>query len=425
MLMDNRTQRELVSDDFISQYLRSLPVSEVPMTFHRWACIVGLGAWIGRDAFFQHMDFKLYPNIYAMLLGDSGARKSTAIKQFNKLLKAAGYKNFVAQKTSKEQFLIDLAESNLEDSGSLTDVIFGDAGDMIDETRVSNMFAAPDEFNELFANNILEFVSMLGTLWDFDGVFENKVKNSKSVRIPNPCISLIGGNTPSTLYNTFPSEIIGQGFFSRVLFIHADKSDRKIAFPLGMAEEVKKDLVGQLQEMKARLRGQLDITPEAMELLEEIYNEWDGIDDIRFASYSTRRFTHLLKLLIIHTVADFKSRIDTVHVLRTNTVLSTAERFMPSALGEFGKAHNSDIIHKVMIILNQAQEPLGFTELWAHVQGDLNKLSDLQELMHGLLVSGRAQSVGGGFLPKKRAWKEMDGRLLCPEYMSIEERMKL
>lgn len=425
MLMDTRNRRELVADDFITQYIRSLPESEVPIVFHRWAAIVGLGAWIGRDAYFKHMDFKLYPNIYAMLLGDSGARKSTAIKQFNKILKQAGYKNFVAQKTSKEQFLIDLAESNLDHSENLTDAIFGDHDDFLDDSRVSNMFAAPDEFNELFANNILEFVSMLGTLWDFDGVFENKVKNSKSVRIPNPCISLIGGNTPSTLYNTFPSEVIGQGFFSRVLFIHGERSDKKIAFPLGIKDSCKEELVNSLHKIREGLCGELETSPEALELLEEIYLSWPGIDDQRFGSYGTRRFTHLLKLLVIHTVADYGNRIEAIHVLRANTILSAAERLMPTALGEFGKASNSDVVHKLMTILYEATEPMKFTELWKKLQGDMNKVSELQEMVHGLIISGRIESVDSGLIPVRRKQQEMKSHLLDPSYLSFKEKEKL
>lgn len=424
MPKDTNQPRELVADDFISSYLRSLPKSEVPTTFQRWSALVGLGAWIGRDAYFQHMDFKLYPNMYAMLLGDAGSRKSTAIKQFNKILKLAGYNTFAAQKTSKEQFLIDLAESNVGDTGSLTDVMFGDANEL-DESRVSHMFAAPDEFNDLFANNIYEFVSMLGTLWDYDGTYENKVKNSQSVRIPNPFVSLIGGNTPSTLYSTFPSEVIGQGFFSRILFIHSERREERIAFPLGMTEENKEMNVQNLHKIRSCLRGGLEATPEAIKLLERIYHAWPGIDDIRFASYTTRRFTHLLKLLIIHTVADYSTTIEPIHVIRTNTVLTNAERFMPDALGEFGKAHNSDVVHKLMAVMNAAVEPLKFDDLWNAVHGDLNKMSDLQEIVSGLVFAGRIQITAAGMLPVKKAFKEMDSKLLCPEYLSHEELMRI
>lgn len=413
--------KELNSDDFISHYLRALPNSEVPVMFHRWSAIVGIGAWIGRDAYFQHMDYKVCPNLYAMLIADSGVRKSTAIKTFTNLLKKAGYKNFAAQKTSKEQFLIDLANINILDDGTdLTSMMFGD-GDVSDGAS-SNMFAAPDEFNELFGNNILEFVSMLGTLWDFDGVFENKVKNSQSVRIPNPCISLLGGNTPATLYATFPTEAIGQGFFSRLLFIHSPPTGKKIAFPGKMDEELKEGLIECLNKIKSTAHGEMRPSKESLEILTECYISWSGIDDPRFSSYSTRRFTQLLKLATIHALADYSREILPIHVVRANTVLTQAEKFMPAGLGEFGKAFNSDVIHKVLARLEGVLEPVGFAELWEAVHMDLNRPGDLQEILANLQLAKKILIVEKGFLSIKKPVQEGKSHLLDWNYLSTEER---
>lgn len=414
---------ELNSDDFISNYLRTLPESEVPIMFQRWSALVGLGAWIGRDAYFSHMDTKIYPNLYAMLIADSGVRKSTAIKQFTKLMRKAGYTNFAAQKTSKEQFLVDLSQVNISGESlaeAITNSIF--ATDDLDEAASSNMFAAPDEFNELFGNNILEFVSMLGTLWDFEGVFESKTKHSGGVRIPNPCISLLGGNTPATLYGTFPPETIGQGFFSRVLFIHSPSTGKKIAFPRRMDEEASEVLVDCLREIKQTARGEMKLGAEALELLEECYLTWPGINDIRFASYGNRRFTQLLKLVTIHALADYSHEIKAEHVIRANTVLTKAEEFMPTGLGEFGRAKNSTVVHDILARLEGATEPVSFPELWAAVSKDVDKIRDLQEIISGMLIAKRIISVDTGFLSVKQQVKTSKKHLLDWDYLSNQER---
>lgn len=411
---------ELNSEDFFSTYLRALPDSEVPQMFHRWSAIVGVGAWIGRDAHFQHMDYKVFPNLYAMLIADSGVRKSTAIKTFTNLLRKAGYKTFAANKTSKEQFLIDLADVNKDDGTNLTDLMFGDGDD--ESARSSNMFAAPDEFNELFGNNILEFVSMLGTLWDFDGTFENKVKNSASVRIPNPCISLLGGNTPATLYATFPVEAIGQGFFSRLLFIHSPPTGKKIAFPGRMSEETKDKLIESLKKIKETAHGEMRPNPAALKYLETCYKSWPGMHDPRFASYANRRFTQLLKLTTIHALADYSREIKTIHVVRANTVLTQAEKFMAAGLGEFGKAYHAEVVHKIMQRLEGVVAPVKFEELWEVVHMDLNRPGDLQEIMSNLLVAKKVEVTKVGFLGVKKVAKETASHLLDWNYLSIEER---
>src|SRR5690554_3711411 len=188
-----------VKNDFVSKYLRVTGGTEVPTFFRRWSILASLGAWIGRDAYFQHGDMKVYPNMYVMLLGVPGTRKSSAIKRAKKVLQAAGFNSFSSEKTTKEKFLLDLAGAEDEGGTGLDDFLDFDLGELHAES-----FIAADEFNDFFGNNILEFVSLLGVLWDYDGVYKSRIKTGVSVEIDNPTISILSGNTQTTFANTFP-----------------------------------------------------------------------------------------------------------------------------------------------------------------------------------------------------------------------------
>ena len=79
---------------------------------------------------------------------------------------------------------------------------------------------------------------------------------------------------------------------------------------------------------------------------------------------------------------------------------------MPKALGEFGKARNSDVAQKVMAAIDAAMQvaapvPLTFKELWKKVVSDLDKRDQLVEIINNLLVADKIQQVGEGYLPKK------------------------
>ena len=95
--------------DFFDLYLHYTRDTEATATFHRWSAIVGIGAYLERNVWIQHGASQIYPNHYVMLLGESGSRKSAAIKGFVRILKEAGYKSLAAEKTSKEKFSQDLA----------------------------------------------------------------------------------------------------------------------------------------------------------------------------------------------------------------------------------------------------------------------------------------------------------------------------
>ena len=81
-----------MAKDFLDHYLEYTKDTEATATFHRWSAIVGIGAWLERNIWIQHGATQHFPNHYAMLLGESGSRKSAAIKGFVRILKEAGYK---------------------------------------------------------------------------------------------------------------------------------------------------------------------------------------------------------------------------------------------------------------------------------------------------------------------------------------------
>ncbi|MCF6237396.1 MAG: DUF3987 domain-containing protein, partial [Candidatus Marinimicrobia bacterium] len=88
--------------DFFALYLDYTHKSETPLIFHRWSAIACLAAWLERDIHFNFGHFKLYPNIYIMLMGVPGTKKSSAIKIGAKLIKKAGYKTFAPRKVRQE-----------------------------------------------------------------------------------------------------------------------------------------------------------------------------------------------------------------------------------------------------------------------------------------------------------------------------------
>jgi len=324
-----------------------------------------------------------------MLIGSPGTKKSSAIKIGVKLLKQAGYTTFAAKKTRQEKFLTDLAEQSaklhLRSIGGAGDAGYDMLdqnlwGDDIDDDSADNYihkpaaecFIAADEFNNFIGINNLDFVSILGELWDFEGVYDYKLKTSKSVFIPNPTITILGGNTPTGFSQAFPTESIGQGFFSRLLLIYGEPSGVKYTFPPPPDLEIQTLLVDYLQRIKKEVNGEVTMTPEAMELLDNIYKTWPGIDDIRFEHYTNRRLTHLLKLCLVLTAARIATLIEVDDIIAANTLLTFTEQLMPRALGEFGKSKTADVTHKIMEAVNKTKMHIQVRDIWKLVHQDLD-----------------------------------------------------
>lgn len=419
-----------MAQDFLSMYLEYTDKTECPVIYSRWAAIAGIGALLGRRTYIQLGHFRIYPNIYCMLMGSAGARKSSTISIQKKLLNRVGYTNIAADKSSKEKFLLDLAGEGETDGSpkAVEDFLWSNPDGTSTGSR--EILIAADEFNNFLGNGNIEFLSLLGVLWDYDGVYKNRIKTGKSVTISDPTVSILAGNTPTSFHLAFPPEALGQGFFSRLILIHGEPRDRRYTFPEEPNAEFTDLVTKTFTEIGSKHTGKLEISAGARRLLDAIYHSDSRVNDVRFESYNTRRFTHLLKLCIAVFTADLSgsTTLEENHVLYANSILTHAELYMPKALGGFGKAKNSDVAHKVVQIIEAKNGSLvDIMTIWKHVAADLEKLGNLVEILQSLMQAEKIQSVPGkGFLPHKTLVdmtknKFVDFSLLTPE----EKEMKL
>lgn len=406
--------KPLAASSLFDTYFTYVKDTEPPLIFHRWSLISALGAYLGRQYWFPFGDFKIYPNQYVMLLGEPGTRKSTAIKMSKRVLSQAGYEKFSAERTSKEKFLLDLEgiegeEGLVKDKNLAMQNLFGDAYETGEPREV---YICADEFNQFVGSGNLEFLSLLGSLWDWDdesAPFRQRLKTSRSVNIFQPTVSILGGNTHSGFAEAFPPQSIGQGFLSRLVLVYGESSGKKIAFPEKPDASLKQELSEMFAAIRQGVSGEAKMSSKAASMLEAIYRTFGELEDARFKHYSTRRFTHLLKLCLLCSAAQLRSEIKAEDVLLANTLLTFTEHRMPQAMGEFGKAKNADVAAKVIGILSAAKTPLDIPDLWKQCQSDLDRPEDLNKLMAGLMQGGKVQwisrnraGVQGYLIVKKR-----------------------
>lgn len=407
-------------DNFFQTYLSYIGETEAPMFYHRWSALSMVGAFLGREFYFRFGHSNIYPNMYTMLIGEPGTRKSTAIKLAKKIIASAGYKNISSEKTSKEKFLLDLAEQNgIEDVDALLDSAYGWGSD---SRNYSEMFIACDEFNDFIGLGNLEFISLLGNLWDFSGPYENRNKTTKSIKINDPTISILGGNTATSFASAFPPETLGQGFFSRLLLIYGEPTGKKITFPESPSSEVVEDTIASLHRIKQICSGPATLTEQARTLLDHIYKNTKPLDDPRFISYSNRRFTHLLKVCLILSAMKYSAEIDSDTVIEANTLLTHTENLMPRALGYFGRARNAEVTHKIISTLKTHGGAMSIRDLWSVLHSDMDRINDLVEQMKNLIFSDSVLVHDGKYMYKSKKKAEVESAVLDYSYLSDEER---
>lgn len=371
-----------------------------------WAGLSCIAAQLARNVYIPFGNGKIYPNLYVMFVGDPGKRKSTAIKDLKKRIKAAGYQNICGDKVTMQKYLLDLAgvgEGSIEDS-NITEFNLGitlGANDYVES------YINQDEFSDFIGINNYPFISLLGNFWDIDEPYVYRTKNGQSIEIPSPIVNILGATTPSQFNTIFPPAISEQGFLSRLIIVNIPESKRKIARPMPSDASVIEKVVDGLKAVR-KLSGELVMSDAVWDKLEEIYLSWKPVEDTRFAHYSTRRHTQLLKLCILATCSRYTIEMSVDDVIFANTLLSFTEHFMPQALGQFGKNKDGDVSSKIITYLKSTfPQAKSVAEIIKPVSTEI-KVQELMALLNSLVLADKIVATSsGGYLPKLPSYKDI------------------
>ena len=214
---------------FFDNYFTYVGASEAPAIYHRWSAISMLGALLCRSTWLPFGHGKIYPNQYLMLMGSPGTRKGTAIGIAENLLRSLGYSRFAPDRLSKERFLIELKPRDL-------DTLDADLESLVIDSP-AEIYVIADEFADFVGQGGMEFMTMLTKLWDNKQRYEHPKIHGKSIIIDRPTVNILAGNTAQGLALSIPTEALGNGFMSRIIFIHSEPTGRKITFPEAVGED--------------------------------------------------------------------------------------------------------------------------------------------------------------------------------------------
>ena len=406
--------------ELFEKYFNYVGPTEAPMVYHRWALISIIGTILGRQAFLPFGHGVIYPNQYLMLMGSPGTRKGTAMNIARKILQGAGYSRFCPDRLSKERFLMEIKPYDAEDLSLDSDL------ESLVLDKPSEVYAFAEEFTDLVGQGGMEFMTLLTKLWDNMSRYEHPKIHGKSIVVEKPTVNIFGGNTTQGLALAIPPEALGNGFLSRMIFIHADPTATKITFPAPIDLDLKQELVDHLRDIKENFKGELGYDAEARKLLDRIYKEAVEVDDVRFKHYGTRRFIHLLKLCIILSAAQLSICITVDIVIEANTILAAAEKKMPKALGEYGKGKYQEVSSQILDLLSKATKPASINEIYKKVGRDLSKMTELSDIMKSLVYTEKVQimTILGkqGYMSRHTESKEWPADLVDESFLTREER---
>lgn len=368
------------------EYFSLVQSPEVPNLVHRWSFVVLLSSVFERNVWLPFGNSRIFPNQFALIIGNPGARKSTGIKLARKIFDAAGFPSFASDKTSKEKFLLDLSEE-----GKKINALAQFDSLLEEKPCVARLVA--DEFLDLVGPGNVDFLTLLGNLWDYDDKdkpYLHSKASGKNASVYQPTVSLLGGATHETLAKAVPAESIGTGFASRMLLIYVRSTGFKEAWPEASDFSRTLGMQRRLAEL-GKLKGPMTVSPEAKLAGADIYKGWKEIEDSRFSYYGSRRYTHLLKNAMICALSRGSLEISKGDVVYANSYLTYAESLMPRAMGELGTQRGSAANQAVYDLILDSNFGIEASDIYKRVSTRLDQgtTAELSKILTTLENSGK------------------------------------
>jgi len=379
-----------VLKDWLEGYLKYTENSEPPYTYRLWTGISVIAACMKRKCVLNWGTITLYPNMYIVLVGPSGkCRKGTAMNPGMKLLREMGIK-IAAESITREALIRELKQSN----DTQVDVT---SGDMFLHASLT-IFS--QELTVFLGYNNQALMSDLTDWFDCRDSWTYRTKNMGTDEIIGVWVNLIGATTPELLQTTLPTDAIGGGLTSRMIFVFEQKKGKIVPNPFLTKEdlEVYQDLIHDLERI-CMMSGEFQVTEDFIERYIEWYIDYSTSDppfeDYRFAGYLERRPTHLLKLCMIVSASHTSSRvINRVDFERALMILELTERKMPLTFAGVGKSNTADVMQRVIAVISAAGT-IEFGELLRRFYQDIDKFV-LEKMVDSLRTMGKVDVVREG-----------------------------
>lgn len=378
---------------WLANYLHYTEEQESPENFHFWTGLTILAATLKRHIWIDRKFYKLYPNLYTVVVAVSAeCKKSTATDIGESLLS----KVFSKEPTRQVRIFRDrISASGLIDC--IQDVQPELIGTRITKDSSILMYApelATFLTKESFTQEIVPILTSLYT----SGKFNSKTIKHGQIRITDCSPSILGATTPESLAKCIPLEIFGLGFPGRFIFVVEKDVGKKVAW-MNKDEELEQLLIQDLEHI-ASLNGEVRVDDNVKLFYKNWYDDYKIPPDSPSAliPYYQRKPELVLKLAMILAV---NYRDDLIlhptHISTAINLLFGIEENMPIAF-QYTGTDTSALAQEIVDFLASRKTPISNPELLRRFRNKLKSVDDLKNTLTILQGMGMIDSRNRGSL---------------------------
>lgn len=366
---------------FIRNYIDYCSITESPEIYNYWSALSTLSALASRRVWIDQGHFTIYPNMYIVLVGLPGGRKTTAMEIAKNILLRVGDIPLAATCMTKESVCLDMMANIKQFQPPGSNII----------KQYSPYMLCLTELSHFLAINPAHMIDFLTAIYDQE-FYDTKTKNKGDDVIPAPYLSMLACTTPNNILRYLREDVISGGFSRRALFIWSHKDGEPKAFPQITPEA--NAAMSKVLEYAAQLnkvKGQFVWDEEA----KQFYKDWyDSLfyslikhTDPTTLGYFKCKHVHLLKIAMLISLSESLSlKLELPHLKLGLELLKQVEDGIQKVFAGLGRNELNAVGAKIISLLDMANTPLPDKYIKKIMFGEANA-TELTEVLNHLVAS--------------------------------------
>lgn len=279
-------------DNWVDDILFECQHVETPRSWIWWSLVTAISA-VSANYYLRTLKgaVNYKPNLYVMLLGESGLGKGFGVNLAKLLVQKADVTRTIAGRSSIQAIVSELAKAKTNQNGKepITD---------------SRGFVVNGELSSAIIADV-DALSILTDLYDghYNPEWDNLLKISGKEKLKQPYITTLFGSSPDHFYDSIPAANIGGGYVARNLIVFEEKRYQNVDLLDGTEPDQVEDLINGYIVPKycehlikiSKDKGAIRYTESAGKIFNDWRREWRANQQKEKTGFFNRVPDHVLK----------------------------------------------------------------------------------------------------------------------------------
>lgn len=199
-----------MSQNWIDKIVQATTETESPERYYYWSAIATIAAVVSPNIYLNRYIYKLNPNLYVFLIGESGIKKGPPISLASNLVKSVDCTRVLKGRSTIQGIIKMMGRViTLGDNTTIND---------------SRIFVAMSEYGAGLIQDE-QSVTILTDLYDtyYNDEWDNTLSTVPVTKLIRPCPTILAGSNETNLEGALPPSAVEGGLVARMIIVHETK----------------------------------------------------------------------------------------------------------------------------------------------------------------------------------------------------------